>query len=356
MKVVFVLHSNDAGGAERHLIQLMDGLSKAGVTCIFAGSLDGWLGKQLLAAGFQCENIPFTGIYDLFSLLRLAKLIRREKADLVHGHLTRGALYVGLASRLTGVPNVATAHSTNAGKRFGRADRIIAVSDAVKRFLLACGYRQDVIRTVHHGVPDYATVPRIPAQQMRAELKLDDAPTLIMVARFMPAKGHDVALRALALLKDRRWTLVLAGSLETSCAKQMIALADELGIADRIRFIGHRDDVFNIYGIGDILLAPSRREALSLTLLEAAAFGLPIVGTDVGGIPEAVAEGATGLLAPSEDSGAFAQAIATLLDNPDLRTQMGIAGRQRYEQLFALDSMTQGTIAVYDEVARRRTA
>jgi glycosyltransferase involved in cell wall biosynthesis len=350
MKVVFVLHSNDAGGAERHLIQLMNGLRNAGVTCIFAGSLDGWLGRQLIAAGFQCENISFTGIYDLFSLLRLAKLVRREKADLVHGHLTRGALYVGLASRLTGVPNVATAHSTNAGKRFGRADRIIAVSDAVKRFLVKCGYRQDLIRTVHHGVPDYAALPRIPQQDMCTDLQLDDSPVLVMVARFMPAKGHDVALRALALLKDRQWTLVLAGSLDTSCAKEMVALAEELGVTDRIRFIGHRDDVINIYGIGDILLAPSRREALSLTLLEAAAFSLPIVATDVGGISEAVADGLTGLLVPSEDFAAFAQAIGTLLDNPDLRRNMGEAGRQRYEKQFALESMTQGTIKVYDEL------
>jgi glycosyltransferase involved in cell wall biosynthesis len=354
MKVIFVLHSNDAGGAERHLIQLMSGLKNAGVTCIFAGSLDGWLGRQLIAAGFQCENIPFTGIYDLFSLLRLAKLIRREKADLVHGHLTRGALYVGLASRMTGVPNVATAHSTNAGKRFGRADRIIAVSDAVKRFLVECGYRQDLIRTVHHGVPDYATLPRTPEHYMRTELQLDDSPVLVMVARFMPAKGHDVALRALALLKDRQWILVLAGSLDTSCAKDMLALTETLDITDRIRFIGHRDDVINIYGIGDILLAPSRREALSLTLLEAAAFSLPIVATDVGGISEAVADGLTGLLVASEDFTAFAQAIRTLLDNPELRRNMGKAGRQRYEKQFALKSMTQETIRVYDELVGGR--
>lgn len=355
MKVIFVLHSHKAGGAERHLLQLMQGLAANGVECIYAGPLQGWLGEQLQAAGFRCEQISFTGFYDLRSLFRLVKLIRREKADLVHGHLTRGAYYAGWAAKFAGIPNVATGHSTNAGKWFGRATRIIAVSDAVARFLVECGYPGDRIRTVHHGVPDYAALPRTPRDAMRAELGLNDAPTLVMVARFMRAKGHDVALHALAAIRDKQWTLVLAGSLDTPYAKDMQALAAELGIAERVRFIGHRDDVNNIYGCADILLAPSRREALSLTLLEAAAFGLPIVATDVGGIGEAVDDGTTGLLVPTEDPPALAQAIASLLDNAELRNRMGRAGRQRYEQLFALQSMAHNTIAVYDEAVGRRT-
>ena len=357
MKVIFVLHSHKAGGAERHLLQLMQGLAGKGVECIYAGPLQGWLGEQLQKNDFRCEQISFTGFYDLASLIKLVRLIRRKKADLVHGHLTRGAYYAGWAARFAGVPNVATAHSTNAGKWFGRATRIIAVSDAVARFLVSCGYPQQKIRTVHHGVPDYAALPRTPRDAMRVELGLDDAPALAMVARFMHAKGQDIALRALAQLTDRRWTLVLAGSLDTAFAKEVQALAIELGIAERIRFTGHRDDVNNIYGCADMLLAPSRREALSLTLLEAAAFGLPIVASDVGGIGEAVANGETGLLAPPENPAALAQAIATLLDNADLRMKMGQAGRRRYEALFALDSMTRGTLAVYEETieAGRRT-
>lgn len=356
MKVIFVLHSHKAGGAERHLLQLMQGLASKGVDCIYAGPLQGWLGEQLQKHGFRCEQVSLTGFFDPISLIKLVRLIRREKADLVHGHLTRGAYYAGWAAKLAGLPNVATAHSTNAGKWFDRATRIIAVSDAVARFLVSCGYPQQKIRTVHHGVPDYAALPRTPRETMRAELGLDDAPALAMVARFMHAKGQDLALRALAQITDRRWTLVLTGSLETAFAKEVQALATELGIVDRIRFTGHRDDVNNIYGCVDMLLAPSRREALSLTLLEAAAFGLPIVAFDVGGIGEAVADGETGLLAPPEDPAALAQAIATLLDNADLRARMGQAGRRRYEQLFALDSMTRGTLAVYEEAVNADTA
>lgn len=356
MKVIFVLHSHHAGGAERHLLQLMQGLSAYGVDCIFAGPLDGWLGEQFIAAGFRCEHVAYHGRYDFVSLVRLVRLIRREKADLVHGHLTRGAFYAGWAARLAVVPNVATAHSTNAGKHFGRADRIIAVSDAVSRFLAVCGYPRARLRTVHHGVPDYAAQPRASRDTLRASLQLDDAPVLAMVARFVPAKGHDIALRALAALKDRRWTLVLAGAVDPPWAEDMRRLATQLGIESRVRFLGHRDDVANIYTCADILLAPSRREALSLTLLEAAAFAIPIVATDVGGIGEAVADGKTGLLVPSENPVELARAIGTMLDDVDLRLSMGKVARQRYEKQFSVETMAQATLAVYREIVERDKA
>lgn len=356
MKIIFVLHSHHSGGAERHLLQLMQGLSASGVDCIYAGPLDSWLGEQLVAAKFRCEHVPYHGFYDVMSLVRLIRLIHREKPDLIHGHLTRGAYYAGWASRLTSVPNVATAHSTNAGKHFGKAGRIIAVSEAVRRYLAECGYPAEILRTVLHGVPDYASQPRQPQDQLRASLQLDDAPVFAMVARFQRAKGQDIALRALATLKDRRWTLVLAGALDTSWAADMKQLAAELGIAERVRFVGHRDDVANIYSVTDILLAPSRREALSLTLLEASAFGKPIVATDVGGIGEAVAHGETGLLVSPDNPAELAAAIATLLDDPDTLEKMKKAARQRYEQWFSLDAMVQTTNTVYRELVEERAA
>lgn len=348
MRIIFVLHSHGAGGAERHLVQLMQGLSASGIECMYAGPLDGWLGQQLLVAGFRCTQISFTGFFDPLSLLRLMRLIRSEQPDIVHGHLTRGAYYSGLAAKFSGVVNIATAHSTNAGKWFGRAKYIIAVSDAVNRFLLQCGYSAEKVRTVHHGVPDYSTLPRDSSETVYTELAISEGPVLAMVARFMPAKGQDIALRALATIKQKKWTLILAGSLDTPYAKEMQALAQELNITERIRFIGHRDDVHNLYGCVDILLAPSRREALSLTLLEAAAFGLAIVATDVGGISEAVVNGETGRLVESANPQALADAICSLLENTDVRDRMGNNGRQRYEQFFTLQSMTNNTIAVYN--------
>ena len=356
MKIIFVLHSHTSGGAERHLLQLMQGLSaRRDIECVYAGPLDGWLGEKLVDAGFRCFHVPFHGRFDLISLVRLALLVRKEKADIVHGHLTRGALYAGLASLLSGTPNVATAHSTNAHKHFGRASRIIAVSDAVARFLADSGYPPEKIRTVYHGVQDYAGYA--PSKDaLRAEFDLGDAPVLAMVARFQSAKGHDIAFRALARLKNRPWMLLLAGGLETKWAEQMRSFAAQLGIESRIRFIGHRDDVANVYACTDIILAPSRREALSLTLLEAASFGLPVAAADVGGISEVVDNGETGLLVPPDDDAELAKAIQSLLDDSDLRIRMGKAARRCYEARFSVESMVDATFSVYEELANGRSA
>lgn len=349
MKVLFVIHSHQAGGAERHLVQLMHGLAERGVECIYAGPCDSWLGEQLGKAGFRCVPIAFHGLYDVVSLLRLVKLIRREKIDLVHSHLSRAAFYAGWAAKLASIPNVATAHLMDAGLRFGRTTRIIAVSNAVSRYLATCGYPAEIVRTVHNGVPDYTALAEVPTKQLRAELKIDDAPVVTMVARIEHVKGHDIALHAFARLRDRPWTLVLAGSLDTPWAKKMQALAIDLGIAERVRFIGHRDDVPSIYRCTDIVIAPSRREALSLTLLEASSFALPIVASNVDGIIEAVGDGETGILVPTENPESLAQAIVTLLDDPSLRGRMGAAGRQRFEQRFSVGTMIERVLGVYKE-------
>lgn len=350
MKIIFVLHSHKAGGAERHLYQLMSGLRTSGIECLYAGPLDGWLGQQLQGAGFRCEHIPYHGIYDVVSLLRLAKLIRREKADLVHGHLTRGALYAGWAAKLAKVPSVATAHSTNAGKHFGRASRIIAVSDAVAHFLRECGYAGQCICTVHNGVPDQAIQEPQAAHGAWAELKQEGEPIITMVARLEKVKGHDLALRALATLTSLRWKLVLAGSTDTPWAKEVQALARELGIEHRVHSIGHTDDIPSVYAITDILIAPSRREAFSLTLLEAASFSLPIIATKVGGNSEAVLDRETGILVEPENSADLATALKTLLGDAGMRHAMGQKGRKRYETSFSSHTMVQKTIAVYREL------
>lgn len=351
MKVVFVLHSHNAGGAERHLVQLVQNLTQRGVKCIFAGPLDGWLGKQLQGSGIQCEQIAFHGFYDLVSFVKLVKLLRRERPDLVHGHLTRGAYYAGWAGKVTSVLNVATAHSTNAGKHFGRAHRIIAVSDAVRRFLSETGYPESILRTVHNGVPDKANAALEWRHIARTQWNLNDAPVIAMVARFEKVKGHDVALRALAKLRHRDWNLLLAGSTNTSWAIQMKKLAEELDITNRVHFLGHIEDVERVYSCADIVVAPSRREALSLTLLEAASFSIPIVAADVGGIGEAVLDKESGFLVPPENVDALSLALEQMTKDADLRIRLGSAGRRHYEKQFTIGAMAEKTIAVYKELS-----
>lgn len=355
MRIITVLRSLKSGGAERHALQLMRGLRARGHDCHYAGPLAGWLGQQLKADGFAGVDLPLMGLYDLPSLVRLARHAHRIQADLIHGHLTRGAWYAGWAARLARMPNVATAHSDNAGKHFGRADRIIAVSGAVGRFLEREGYAPERIRMVHHGIADIAAgLPADVRALTRRGLGLgDEEPCLLMAARIVPAKGHDTVLQALARLRDQRWTLLLAGDHHGDLGPRVQALARELGLAERVRFLGLREDVPALMAAADLLLAPSRREALSLTLLEASACSLPIVASTVGGIGEVVEEGRSGCLVPPDDPVALAEVIAPLLTDPARRAALGRRARQRFETGFTEDVMFDKTVAVYQEACVR---
>jgi hypothetical protein len=143
--VLFVFHSHICGGIERHLLTSMQGLSARGYRIAFAGPADSWLMDQVRAQHLSGYHLPMHGMLDLWSILRLATLVRRVGADLIHSHATRGARYARFAGALTGAPVVSTAHSTDAGKHFGGANRIIAVSHAVADFLAARGYDRERI-------------------------------------------------------------------------------------------------------------------------------------------------------------------------------------------------------------------
>jgi glycosyltransferase involved in cell wall biosynthesis len=351
MKIITVLRSLKCGGAERHALQLMRGLRERGHEALYAGPMAGWLGQQLQADGFDGIDLPLRGLIDLPSIWRLARYARDVKADLIHGHLTRGAYYAGYAARLAGLPNVVTAHSDNAGKHFGHADRIIAVSQAVADFLQRCGYDPRRIRMVHHGIASCLQPDMREATRHKLGLSADE-PCLLMAARIVPAKGHDTALRALAMLKPRNWTLLLAGDHHGDLGPQMQALARELGITDRVRFLGLREDVPALLAASDLLLAPSRREALSLTLLEASACCLPIVASRVGGIGEVVQDGVSGILVPPDAPEALAAALSELLDDKSRRQAMGACARQHFETCFTENLMFDQTEAVYREACK----
>jgi glycosyltransferase involved in cell wall biosynthesis len=280
---------------------------------------DGRLARPAAAGRRLRRHRPAPGgLYDLPSCPP-GLYARRVGADLIHGHLTRSAWYVGWppgwpACPMWPRPTPTTPASTSA------APTASSPCPAVADFLQREGYDPARIRMVHHGIADLAA--RLPAdarQATRRSLGLaDDEPCLLMAARIVPAKGHDTALRALARLATSPgpccWPAITTAIWARRCRPWR-----ELGIAGRVRFLGLREDVPALMAASDVLLAPSRREALSLTLLEASACALPIVATRVGGIGEVVEEGASGFLVAPDDPPALAAAIAPLLADPALR-------------------------------------
>jgi len=270
--VLFVFHSHICGGIEKHLLTLMQGLSSRSYRTAFAGPGDSWLMDQVRAHHLSGYHLPMHGMFDLWSALRLATLARRLDVDLIHSHATRGTRYARFAGALTGTPVVSTAHSTNAGKHFGGANRIIAVSDAVADFLAAHGYDRGRIVVIHNGVSDICGTPT--ACTLRKELGVpQDRPLIGLVGRFIRDKGQDIAIEALSRLSVPAH-LAFIGDHATPWGRDMRLRSDSAPTCDRVHFVGFRDDVREQLADLDLLVAPSRREALSLTLIEAAAPGL----------------------------------------------------------------------------------
>jgi len=221
---------------------------------------------------------------------------------------------------------------------------MIAISEAVKRVLLGAGNSEAKITVIPHGVPD---APRGDRLALRRELGIaPEAFALFNAARFIRDKGQDVLLEMMGELGGRgdfNCVLYLVGDADTDFGRDVRQRAEGM---DEVRFMGYRDDVQRILPAFDVYVSGARREAFGLSLVEALAAEIPVVATDVGGVAEVVADGETGLLVPSEDAKALAEAIWALRDTP-LRATFGIAARKRYEARFTIAAMTDKTEQVY---------
>jgi Glycosyltransferase len=206
----------------------------------------------------------------------------------------------------------------------------------------------DRIVTVHNGMPDVA-------QDLRGDPRRTP-PRIVMVARFEPQKDHATLIRALGGLTSQPWELDLIG--EGPGMAAMRSLAANLGIVDRIRFLGQRMDVQRLLAHAQIAALITNWEGLPLSILEAMRAGLPVVASDVGGIAETIREGETGHLVGRGSVDQVRERIGRLLAEPGLRARLGAAGRSLYERQFTLEHCVTRTLEVYQSVlaGRGRTA
>lgn len=350
MRIVHVLHSHGYGGAESHALLMMKLQREAGHEVCYAGPMDSWLGRECEKAGIACEHIPMHGLFDLWSHWKLRSLLKRLRADIVHGHLIRGAMYAGRAGHRHQAPvAICTAHATTARTHMRRCAHIIAVSGAVRDGLLAAGYAERDVSLVYNGVPE-GPAPPSPEQRaaLRAELGIPaDAFAVAHVGRFVRDKGQDLLVHAMRSV-PAGVHLYLIGDPATEFGREVQALLTaEPALAARVHCLGFRPDVQRLLPAFDAFALASRREALSIAVIEAFAARVPVVATRVGGVPEIVRHEDTGLLVPTEDSAALAQGITRLSRDAELRTRLIANGERLYQAQLTARSMLERTLALY---------
>ncbi len=381
-KILYIIGSLDVGGTEGQLVDLATRLDPARyspvVVCLSSG---GVLAERLRTKGVRVEVVGFRGqrmtgsralTWRAPSLLprfvRLVRLIRREAPDLVHGLLFSAYILGTFAARLAGVPVVVAGRRSLGYFKSGKphylllerlanrmTDLVIANSEAV---------RQDVLRTerlpaekvivIHNGLDqEQFAVPR--DGDLRRSLGLQNrAPIVGVVANFIHYKGHRYFLPAWAEVVKQfpaaAALLVGDGPLRAECEAQATAL----GLTQSVYFLGTRRDVPALLALMDVVVHPSLQEGFSNAILEAMAAGKPVVAANVGGNPEAVVHGETGLLVPPGDSAALADAMLSLLRRPEEAARFGEAARRRVAQQFLLSATVPRYEAVYDRLVREK--
>jgi glycosyltransferase involved in cell wall biosynthesis len=348
------------GGAESQLTRFALALAGSGIRLSIAclEERDGNpAAAPLLEHGVTPVNLNLTGRHGPRSVQAVRKHIAAVAPQIVHTHLGTSDMLGGLAARSLGVPAISTIHAaswgagTNAKRRLVRAcaTRIIAVSDSARREYLKRGWaRENQIVTVHNGIDTEAAPGEGAAVRRELGLAPDDL-VVAMVSALRPEKGHEIALEVVRSLRDRypRLRLLIVG--RGALANQIAAQAADLG--DAVVMAGMRHDVMRVFDAADLCLQPSHSDAFPTTLIEAMAASVPVLATNVDGIPEIITDGETGVLVPAPPRAqTFADALTALLDDPERRRRLATAGRLDYEQRLTTRPWVAGTRAVYDSV------
>ncbi|MCB1886525.1 MAG: glycosyltransferase family 4 protein [Rhodocyclaceae bacterium] len=351
MKILQMLHNHKTGGAEHHLVALCEGLRERGHEVEFAGAASSWIGQTLAGSGFPVHDFDFRGHYDVAAMLRLPRLLTRNGYDLVHTHLVRAARYAQLAVRFTGTPLVCSVHDLLTWRHYPRRHALIAVSDAVRRHLVSRGFSPERVQVIHPGARDCGLGPHTAALRdvARASLAIaDDTVAIGLVGRVAEVKAHDIAIAAVARLAEqvsRPFRLFVIGPLTGWGRAQQAACTRA-----EVEWLGARKDIPQLLAAMDICIQPSRSEGMPLAVMEAASAGKPVIASRVGGVPEIIEDGVSGLLVEPGSSRELADALARLIETPGMGRGLGDTLQQRFGREFSLPVMIERTERHYATV------
>jgi len=354
MKIVHQVLSGDVAGGQLVALQLARAAREAGHEVRFASPTDGPFLELVRDDGFIADVIAVGGALDLRAVVRLVRAYRTMRAEIVHTHAHFSVNAVArVAGRLAGASVLAHMHVENVfragtGRRVQIAVdnatarlcfAIVAVSESTRLSLLRQGYPASRLSTVWNGIELHDPVPPV---------RLAEGPTVLEVARLADVKGQRLLIAA---LPDLDAVAVLVGrDLEHggSYEAELRADADRLGVSDRVVFAGYREDVPALLAGCDVFCLPSSAEGLPLVVLEAMAAGKPVVAAAVGGVPELVVDGETGLLVPAGDLDALQRALTDLLADPERARRLGEAGRARVRASFSATAASERILKIYE--------
>lgn len=368
MKVLHVINTLSAGGAELHLLTLCRHLRQRGIEIVVACLREQIKGSRPLRSDFEQEGIKVVNLrgdsrYDGRFLIRLARLLKEEEPHILHTHLPRADISAALLYRLNNLSPVfiCSVHGIYRDRWFGRllaplmrcayqeADGVIAISYAVKNWL-AQDFQIPIekVTVIHYGIePEQFAYPKM---DLKTTWGLKGQVVIGSVGRLEAGKGFDCLIQSMLIVRKHipNAHLLIAGHDPWGYGKILKALIDKLELKGQVRFVGFHSDIPSFLHALDIFAFASRSEGFGQVIIEAMAAGKPVVASKIPPLTEIVVDGETGLLVEPDNPGAFADAIIRLMNHPDAARQRGEAGAQRVRKDFSAYAMAERTLDLYN--------
>jgi len=365
-RIAIAFEFGTTGGSERSMLAVVDRLPDAPFEFVALAPVAGRLADALKRRGIshvplELRDASGARLPRRRACRNLAGAIRRCSPSLVHANsLSMGRLTGAIAAELS-LPTIAHLRdilklSRAAVGDLNRNRLLLAVSQATKRFHVEQGLHAERTRVLYNGVDPSRFRPRRQTGDLRRELGVaDDRFLVATIGQIGLRKGQDVLAEAAATLSRRlpRVDYLFVGERYSAKAesiafeRNVIARFQEAGMGERLHLLGYRDDVARLMNEVDLLVHPAHQEPLGRVLLEAAAAGLPIVATSVGGTEEILVDDESARLIPAGNSQALARAIAELHDDARLRAEMAAAARKRVLARFDVDRAAREQAAVW---------
>jgi glycosyltransferase involved in cell wall biosynthesis len=366
VRVVHVLATGTNGGAQEHLYSLLTRMDQARFEASVVSLTPGSAVRKLQRAGFPVLVVDEPD--DAIAVGALAAHLTEVVPDVVHNHMYRAEMVgtrAALALAEIGRPKpfvVSTVHSSRIRSADDRnalraltphIDHLIAVSQAICRKIADEGRNVVPVSLIYNGVDLQRYDHQEPCCTLRDEYGMEPGSQIVgVVARLEPEKGHPTLLEAWPSVLQAVPNAYLLVVGEGSQRAALEELARSLRVAHRVVFTGRRDDVPAVTAALDVAVLPSYREAQGLSVLEAMALSRPVVASNVGGIPEMITDGMTGLLVPPHDADALAGAISRLLIDHPYADLLARAGHDLVHERFCIEHMVASTEAIYETGAR----
>ena len=334
------------GGQEHRTQRVINGLDKSKFN-VFYGLNPG---SKSFEKQIECEFVEFNlkKSFNIFEILKICKFVKQNNIKIISTHSGKDGIIGAIVSKITGAKVVRTRHLQTPIRSpfsYNINDTIVAVSNAVKTQLIAQGVRERLIETIYTGVDTDKFNPHF-KKDIRDQLGLSANSIIVgIVAVLRAAKNHKILFEAFSELNLPNTFLVVVGDGPQYENLQNIKTSN-------ILMLGNRVDVSDFLGSFDLFVLPSKMEALGTALLEAQSCAVPCIGSDVGGLGEAVSNGKSGFLFENGNKEELKKVLERLILDENLRKQMGEFGREYVKETFSIEKMIENTQNLYMELVK----